>query len=79
MKKNIGIVDRIIRFVLFDLFIGANLSALEIASHWRMIFFAVAIILLFTIVTGFSVIYKLIGFSTVQEKSMTTNQVSESN
>lgn len=68
MKKNIGIVDRIIRFVFFDLCLGANLSALDISVTWQVIFAMMAMNLLFTVITGYSVIYAITGFSTRQEE-----------
>jgi hypothetical protein len=71
MKRNIGITDRIIRFVIVDLLLGASYLGIEIPPVIGMIAFLISLSLIFTIVFGYSVIYHLLGVSTRQVESQT--------
>ena len=64
MKRNIGISDRIIRFVAFDLLIGASFMGFEIPMWAATISFVISLSLVFTVVTGYSALYHLLGIST---------------
>ena len=68
MTKNIGIEDRIVRFVLLDLLLGVPYYGLEISPLVANASFIAVIALAITIITGFSPLYKLLGLSTVYKK-----------
>ena len=69
MKKNLGITDRIIRFVLFDLLVGASLAGIALPMFVQYITFFGFLYLLLTLIIGFDPIYYLLGISTrVEEK-----------
>ena len=67
MKKNVGISDRIIRFVIVDLLLSLSLVGLEIPETYATIIFIVSIILVLTVLIGYSPIYHLLGISTKDE------------
>ena len=69
MKKNIGITDRIIRFVLVDLLLGVSYLGADIPPVYANIAFVVSLLLILSIVFGYSLIYQLFGFSTIEEKT----------
>lgn len=64
MKKNIGVTDRIIRFVLFDIIIGLSYLDFNIPPALSMVMFVVVMILLLTVIFGYSLLYQLLGIST---------------
>jgi hypothetical protein len=64
MKKNLSVEDRIIRFVLFDMLLGVSFLGFEIPEIFHMISFVLSIYLLFTIITGYSIFYQILGIST---------------
>jgi hypothetical protein len=71
MKRNVGITDRIIRFVIVDLLLGASYLGIEIPPVLGMIAFLISLSLIFTIVFGYSVIYHILGISTRKDESRT--------
>ena len=70
MKKNIGITDRIIRFVAIDLLMGFSLSGLEVSAVYTNAAFLLSIGLALTILTAYSPIYHLLGIKTTEEKNI---------
>lgn len=64
MKKNLGIADRIVRFVLVDFLIGSAYMGFEIPGAWSTAAFIFAIVLVFSIIVGYSPVYHLFGWST---------------
>ncbi|MFA6301397.1 MAG: DUF2892 domain-containing protein [Candidatus Paceibacterota bacterium] len=70
MKKNESNLDRIIRIVLAVIFFAIGLWWLD--GVWQTVFYVVALILLFTGVSGFCGLYKLFGISTCKGANMTT-------
>ena len=71
IRRNIGVFDRIIRFVIFDLLIAFSMSdfienpLLANANTMLML------LLLASIIIGFSPIYALLNFTTVELKTET--------
>ena len=66
-----GISDRIIRFVLVDLLLGISLMGMDIPIVMANLAFVLCVILVFTIITGYSPLYHLLGISTRSENSDT--------
>ena len=64
MKKNIGISDRLIRFVLMDLLLGASYYGISLPLFWANLTFIISLGLIFTILIPYSPIYHLLGIST---------------
>ncbi|NNE26675.1 MAG: DUF2892 domain-containing protein [Saprospiraceae bacterium] len=64
MKKNIGISDRIIRFVLLDGLLGVPYYGIDISPLLSNLSFVAVIVLGITILTGYSPIYHLLNIST---------------
>lgn len=62
--KNLGISDRIIRFVLFDFTIGLPLAGGDLPDWLKMTLLITSIILLITIVIAICPFYKIFGIST---------------
>jgi DUF2892 family protein len=69
MKKNLGITDRIIRFVIVDLLLGVSYLGADIPPVYANIAFVISLILILSIITGYSLIYQFFGFSTIEEKT----------
>ena len=69
MKKNVGVTDRIIRFVFMDLLLGMCFWGMNVPAWFANFSFILSLYLIFTMISGYSPIYKLIGLSTVEEKS----------
>ena len=67
MSKNIGISDRIIRFVIADLLLGASLAGMDIPPKLSTLIFIGALLTGLSIVTAYSPIYQLIGIDTRDE------------
>ena len=67
MKRNIGISDRIIRFVAFDLLIGASFMGFEVPMWVATVSFIIGMSLIFTVITGYSALYHILGISTRDE------------
>ena len=70
MKKNIGITDRIIRFVAMDLLLGISFLGIEIPPIYGTWAFIISVLLIWSIVTGYSLVYRMFGLSTVEEKAI---------
>ena len=68
MKKNLGVSDRIIRFVLFDLLLGVSYLGLEVPSFVANTTFVFSLFLLLSLIIGYSPLYHLFGLSTVDTK-----------
>lgn len=71
MKKNIGITDRIIRFVAFDLLLGLSFLGFDIPPTLALWSFGLSMALGLTIILGYSPIYHLLGISTRELKKET--------
>lgn len=69
MKKNTGITDRIIRFVLMDLLLGMSLWGLDVPMWFANTSFILSGYLVFTMLFAYSPLYAVIGFSTLEEKT----------
>ena len=63
MIKNIGITDRIIRFVVMDALIGLPFLGMEIPQIFATIGAVLSGVLLITIISGYSPLYHALGFS----------------
>lgn len=64
MKKNIGIEDRIIRFVLFDGLLGVTLAGFELSAGWNTAIFIASLYILMTLIFGYSPLYHLFNWNT---------------
>lgn len=64
MKRNVGITDRIIRFVIVDLLLGASYLGIEIPPKLALVSFLLSLSLILTIIFGYSLIYQIFGIST---------------
>ncbi|MGA0283529.1 MAG: YgaP family membrane protein [Saprospiraceae bacterium] len=69
MNKNVGVTDRIIRFVFMDLLLGMCLWGMNVPLWFANFSFVFSIYLVFTMITGYSPIYMLLKFSTLEEKT----------
>ncbi len=70
MKKNLGITDRIIRFVAIDLLLGFSFLGYDIPMYWANTAFVISAFLAITIIIAYSPIYHLFNISTI-EKAVT--------
>ena len=68
MKKNVGITDRIIRFVFMDLVLGMCLWGMNVPNWLANFSFILSIYIVFTILFGYSPLYHAFNFSTREEK-----------
>lgn len=68
MKKNIGITDRIIRFVAIDLLLGFSFMGFDIPMYYATIAFVLSMALVLTIITAYSPLYHLFEISTLEKK-----------
>ena len=68
MKKNIGIADRIIRFVLLDGLLGVPYYGFDISPIVSNLSFVAVILLGITILTGYSPIYHALNIDTRDKK-----------
>ena len=69
MKKNVGVTDRIIRFVIMDLLLGMCLWGMNVPGWMANASFIISIYLVFTMIFAFSPIYMLFRFSTLEEQA----------
>jgi hypothetical protein len=69
INKNIGVFDRIIRFVIFDLLIAFSMSDFIENPLFANANTILMLVLLATVIIGFSPIYALFNFSTVELKT----------
>lgn len=65
-KKNEGNLDRVIRALLALTF--AILAWFYFSGTLKIVFFALALVLLFTAITGFCGLYRIIGVNTCKIK-----------
>jgi len=63
-EKNLGITDRIIRFVIFDLLVGASLAGMAMPIFAEYLAFFGFLYLLITLVIGFDPFYYFLGINT---------------
>lgn len=66
MLKNIGISDRIIRFVFMDLLLGMCYWGMNVPEWFVNTSFILSIYLVITMIVGYSPLYHLFGFSTLE-------------
>lgn len=69
MKKNVGVTDRIIRFVFMDLLLGMCLWGMQVPSWFANFSFIISIYIVFTILFGYSPIYQIFDFTTREDGS----------
>lgn len=70
MKKNLGITDRIIRFVAIDLLLGFSFMGFDIPPSLAILAFGLSMTLAITIVFGYSPVYHALGISTREVKAL---------
>jgi hypothetical protein len=68
MKKNTGVIDRIVRVLLAILILELDYENIISETLSNMLLILVCI-LMFTAITGFCPLYKLIGVSTCKYKN----------
>lgn len=68
MKKNMGLVDRIVRVLIVILILELDYENIISETLSNMLLILVSI-LMFTAITGFCPLYKLIGVSTCKYKN----------
>jgi hypothetical protein len=66
MKRNESTLDRIIRVIIG---IAALAVSFVVVGPLKIVLIVVAVIALFTAVTGFCLLYKLFGIATLKEKA----------
>jgi len=66
MKRNESTMDRVIRIVIG---IAALAVSFAVVGPLKIVLIVVAVIALFTAVTGFCLLYKLFGIATLKEKA----------
>jgi len=64
MKKNLGVTDRLIRFVIFDFTIGLPLAGGEFPEWLKMTLFITGIVLLVTVIIARCPFYKILRINT---------------
>lgn len=74
MKKNIGIIDKIIRFVVIDLLLGLSYLGKDIPDNLAFVSFIIIILLVISMITSYSVIYHLLNISTRENKTGTKTE-----
>ena len=67
MKKNLGISDRIIRFVAIDFLLGFSFLGYEIPEIYATLAFIGSFYLAITMIIGYDPIYHLFGIDTRDE------------
>ena len=75
MKKNVGISDRIIRFVFFDLLLGASFMGFDIPPMIAYIAFPLAVYLLITVIFGYSPLYSILKLNTVYKEEGSNSNI----
>ncbi|MBX5438795.1 MAG: DUF2892 domain-containing protein [Thermoflavifilum sp.] len=63
MKRNVGLLDRLIRLLL-AVVLGMLYVSHAVTGVWGLVLFIVGILLLFTAFVGFCPIYRLLGMRT---------------
>ncbi len=69
MKKNVGIIDRIIRFTAVDLLLGFSFLGFDIPLFYANLAFILAIIIAIPMIFGYSFLYQILGRSS-REKGL---------
>ena len=69
IKKNLGVTDRIIRFVLVDLLLGSSYLGIDLPQNLLLAAFILSLLLIVTIISGYSPIYHLMGCNTVESST----------
>ncbi len=75
MKKNIGITDKIIRFVVIDLLLGLSYLGKDIPESLAYISFIIVILLVISMITSYSPIYHLLKISTRENSTGTNTEI----
>lgn len=72
MKKNLGISDRMVRFVVFNLLFGLPLAGVVMPDWLQHITFLLSLYMLITLIIGYSPLYHIVGWNTrkVDEKNV---------
>ncbi|MEI6296557.1 MAG: DUF2892 domain-containing protein [bacterium] len=70
MTKNEGTIDRLLRLILVEVFY--MLGFFWFAGVWQTVFYVLAIVMLFTALTGFCGVYKLFGINTDDKKPVSS-------
>ena len=68
MIKNIGVIDKIIRFVVIDLLLGFSFLGKDIPPYLATISFVVCVLLVISMFTSYSPIYHVFGWNTREKK-----------
>jgi hypothetical protein len=69
MKKNLGVTDRIIRFVFMDLLLGMCLWGMNVPILVATVSFVLSLYLIATIVVGYDPLYHIVDFDTREVSS----------
>ena len=65
IKKNIGFTDKIVRFVIIDLCLGASYLGTDLPAQWATAAFLLSLILIISLFSSYSLIYQMLGISTL--------------
>ncbi len=68
MKKNIGFIDRLIRFLIMDFLMGYYLFGAEIPVWLTQVFLVLSLGLFITVIFGYSPLYHLFKYDTLEKK-----------
>ncbi len=75
MYKNLGVIDRLLRFILMDFVLGYSLAGLELSDFWADACLLFSIYLILTILAAYSPIYYLFDWNTrIYESPIETPQ-----
>lgn len=69
MIKNIGAIDKIIRFVIVDLLLGFSFLGKDIPSYVATVAFIISVLLVISMFTSYSPIYHVFGWNTREKKA----------
>ena len=69
--KNLGVTDRIIRFVIVDLLLGTSYLGMDLPQGLLLSAFIASLLLILTILIGYSPIYHAMGWNTLESKPET--------
>lgn len=67
MKKNVGNIDKIVRFIVAAVAIWAAYTG-QVSSPWDYVLYAVAIIMVLTALMGTCPIWIVFGINTIKSK-----------
>jgi len=74
MKKNVGITDRIIRFVFMDLLLGMCFLGMNVPDWFANLSFIASFYLIVTIIFAYSPLYHIFDFATLEESNSKNNK-----